>query len=67
MPIGLLAGVLHRLGERERAAQVARLLSDSLYPVWGRVLYHLLCSDIEAAATQHWPALAQMMNLPCAG
>jgi len=95
MPIGLLAGVLHRLGERERAEQVARLLGDSPYPVWGRVLYHLLCSDIEAAAkwyrtmierrdpfavvfaaaplvqplreTQHWPALARMMNLPSAG
>jgi eukaryotic-like serine/threonine-protein kinase len=95
MPTGLLAGILHRRGERERAGQVARRFGDSPYPVWGRVLYHLLCSDVDAAAkwyrtmierrdpfavvfaaapvakplreTRHWPALAQMMNLPGSG
>jgi tetratricopeptide (TPR) repeat protein len=50
MPAGLLAGALTCAGEKERADQIIREMGDTPYPIWGRVLYHLLCSDIDAAA-----------------
>jgi eukaryotic-like serine/threonine-protein kinase len=50
VPIGLLAGTLFQLGEKERAAEMIRQMPDPPMPIWGRVLYHLLLSDVEGAA-----------------
>jgi eukaryotic-like serine/threonine-protein kinase len=47
---GLLAGSLFRLGDKDRSAKIAAQLGDDPRPPWGRVVYHLLCSDIDAAA-----------------
>jgi hypothetical protein len=43
-------------------------MGDAPLPVWGRVLYHLLCSEIDAAADWfetmlRWRKLAEIMNL----
>jgi eukaryotic-like serine/threonine-protein kinase len=50
VPIGLLAGTLFQLGEKERAAEMIRQMPDPPMPIWGRVLYHILLSDVEGAA-----------------
>jgi TolB-like protein len=50
MPTGLLAGALAQAGANERAKELILEMGDSPIPVWGRVLYHLLCSELEAAA-----------------
>jgi serine/threonine-protein kinase len=50
VPIGLLAGTLFQLGEKERAAELIRQMPDPPMPIWGRVLYHILSSEIDAAA-----------------
>jgi tetratricopeptide (TPR) repeat protein len=50
VPIGWLAGTLFQLGEKERAAELIRQMPDPPMPTWGRVLYHLLVSEIDAAA-----------------
>ena len=50
MPIGLLAACLVRLGEKDRAETLVREIGDSPTPIWGRAWYHLLCSEIDAAA-----------------
>ncbi|HEX2454714.1 MAG TPA: protein kinase [Vicinamibacterales bacterium] len=50
IPLGLLAGSLVRLGDKDRAAELIRQMGDVPLPVWGRVRYHLLCSEIDAAA-----------------
>jgi len=50
MPIGLLAGALVQVGGKDRAQALIGQMGDAPRPVWGRVLYHLLCSEIEAAA-----------------
>jgi TolB-like protein/Tfp pilus assembly protein PilF len=50
VPIGLLAGTLFRLGEKERAAELIRQMPDPPMPIWGRVLYHILASELDAAA-----------------
>ena len=50
MATGLLAASLVRLGEKERAAALLKELGDSPTPIWGRTWYHLLCSEIDAAA-----------------
>jgi len=49
-PIGLLAGALVRAGDKVRAAELIRQMGESPLPGWGRVLYHLLSSEIDAAA-----------------
>ena len=49
-PLGLLAGTLFQLGEKDRAAELIRQMGDTPMPVWGRVLYHLLASELDAAA-----------------
>ena len=50
MATGLLAASLVRLGERDRAEALLREMGDSPTPIWGRAWYHLLCSEIDAAA-----------------
>ena len=50
IPLGLLAGSLVRLGDKDRAAELIRQMGDEPLPVWGRVLYHLVCGEIDAAA-----------------
>jgi serine/threonine-protein kinase len=50
MPAGLLAGALALVGDKERAEQIVRRMGEEPYPVWGRVLYHLLCSEVDDAA-----------------
>ena len=50
MATGLLAASLVRLGEKDRAEALLREMGDSPTPIWGRALYHLLCSEVDAAA-----------------
>ena len=50
MGTGLLAALLAKLGENDRAESLLREIGDSPIPIWGRVWYHLLCSEIDAAA-----------------
>ena len=50
VPLGLLAGTLVQLGDTDRAAGLIRQMGDDPLPVWGRVLYHLVCGEIDAAA-----------------
>jgi tetratricopeptide (TPR) repeat protein len=50
IPLGLLAGTLVQLGDTDRAAGLIRQMGDDPLPVWGRVLYHLVCGEINAAA-----------------
>jgi tetratricopeptide (TPR) repeat protein len=50
MPTGLLAGALACVGEKSRAEELVRQMGDTPLPIWGRVEYHLLCSEIDAAA-----------------
>jgi serine/threonine-protein kinase len=47
---GLLAGSLYRRGDRARSSDVLRQMGDDPQPPWGRAVYHLLCSDVDAAA-----------------
>jgi Flp pilus assembly protein TadD len=51
MTWGLLAAALKRLGDEDRATELIREHGGSPRPVWGRVSYHLLCSEIDAAAS----------------
>ncbi len=51
MTWGLLAAALKRLGEEDRAAELIREHGDAPRPVWGRVSYHLWCSEIDEAAS----------------
>jgi Flp pilus assembly protein TadD len=48
MVMGTLAGILACLGEKERADQLLLKLPEGAAA--GRVMYHLLCSEIDAAA-----------------
>jgi len=50
MATGLLAACLVRLGEKDRAETLVREMGDPPTPIWGRAWYHLLCSEIDAAA-----------------
>jgi serine/threonine-protein kinase len=50
MPSGVLAAALACVGERERAAAILREMAASPQSLWGRVYYHLVCSEIDAAA-----------------
>jgi TolB-like protein len=51
MTWGIFAAVLARLGEKDRAAALVREAGESPNPIWGRVLYHLFCSEIDQAAS----------------
>jgi tetratricopeptide (TPR) repeat protein len=50
MPTGLLAGALTRLGGKVRAEELVRQMGDAPLPLIGRVVYHVLCSEMDAAA-----------------
>ena len=50
MATGFLAASLVRLGEKERADALVHEMGDSPTPIWGRAWYHLLCSEVGAAA-----------------
>jgi serine/threonine-protein kinase len=70
LPRGLFAGLLARLGETERAAALIRD-GGELEPLFGKVMYHVLCSDIDAAAscyeeliTQRAPTAIVEINYP---
>ena len=47
---GWLAAALWQRGETARATQLVTAMGDSPLPVWGRVVYHLQTSDLDAAA-----------------
>ena len=51
MTWGIFASVLARLGEKDRAAALVREAGESPNPIWGRVLYHLACSELDQAAS----------------
>ena len=59
MPAGLLAAALVRVGERDRAAALIREMGDAPLPVWGRILYHLLCSETDRAVDWFEKAIDQ--------
>jgi TolB-like protein/Tfp pilus assembly protein PilF len=50
MGAGFLAALLVRIGEKDRADTLLREMGASPTPIWGRTWYHLLCSELEAAA-----------------
>ncbi len=50
MPTGFLAACLVRLGEKERAEALVQEMGDTPNPLWGRAWFHLLCSEVDAAA-----------------
>ena len=50
MPIAVLAAALAAIGEKARAHELLRGMGDAPRPPWGRVEYHLLCLEIDAAA-----------------
>jgi serine/threonine-protein kinase len=56
--LGLLAGALVRNGQPDRAAGIVRQMGDSPLPS-GRVLYHLLSSEVGAAADWYHRAIDQ--------
>ena len=45
-----MAGVLARVGETSRAEELIREMGEAPRPIIGRVLYHVLCGDIDATA-----------------
>jgi len=47
---GWLAAALWLRDEKARARQIVEAMGDSPEPLWGRVVYHLLTSDLDAAA-----------------
>jgi tetratricopeptide (TPR) repeat protein len=47
---GWLAAMLWQRGERARANDIIMKMGDSPMPLWGRVVYHLLILDLDAAA-----------------
>ena len=53
---GFLAAALARSGQNDRASALLREHGESPKPVWGRVWYHLLRSEIDEAA--HWYEVA---------
>jgi TolB-like protein/Tfp pilus assembly protein PilF len=68
---GLLAATLVRIGEKDRATSLIREGGDSPRPIWGSVLYHVLCLKIDAAADcyeemirQREPAAVNLVGSP---
>ena len=54
---GILAAALVRVGERDRALALIQQMGDNPLPVWGRIMYHLLCSEVDAAADWYEKAI----------
>ena len=50
MATGFLAACLVRNGEKDRAEALLREMGNTPTPIWGRAWYHLLCSEVDAAA-----------------
>jgi serine/threonine-protein kinase len=59
MPAGILAAALFRAGERDRARALIQQMGDTPIPVWGRIMYHLLCSEVDAAADWYEKAIQE--------
>jgi tetratricopeptide (TPR) repeat protein len=59
MATGILAAALVRVGERDRAQVLIEQMGDRPIPLWGRVGYHLLCSEIDAAADWYERAIEE--------
>jgi len=59
MPTGVLAAALVRAGERDRGQALIQQMGDRPVPMWGRILFHLLCSEIDAAADWYEKAIQQ--------
>jgi len=57
--LGMLAGLLVRTGENLRAAELLRQMGDAPPSAFGRVLYHLICSEIDEAADWYEKAIEQ--------
>jgi hypothetical protein len=75
---GWLAAALWLRDEKARARQIIETMGDSPGPLWGRVVYHLLTSDLDAAADWHgrmiehrdlfaWCTRERPLSNPCAG
>jgi serine/threonine-protein kinase len=56
---GFLAAARARLGEKERAEALIREGGDSPKPLWGRVVYHLWCGELDDAANWYEKMIAQ--------
>jgi hypothetical protein len=54
---GVLAAILTRTGDRDRAAELRQQLKDAA-PI-GMVVYHLLCSEMDAAADWYEKCIEQ--------
>jgi serine/threonine-protein kinase len=59
MPTGILAAALVRVGESDRAQALIQQVGDRPNPVWGRINYHLLCSEVDAAADWYEKAIQE--------
>jgi tetratricopeptide (TPR) repeat protein len=57
--IGMLAGALVRVGDKTRAERLIREMGEVPRPIFGRVLYHVLCSETEPAADWYERAIEQ--------
>ncbi len=62
IPSGLLAAALVRVGDTDRAAALIRQQGDAPTPLYGRALYHLYCSEIDAAA-EWWAKMIEQRDL----
>jgi serine/threonine protein kinase/tetratricopeptide (TPR) repeat protein len=57
--LGLLAGLLFQAHENARAKELVRQLEAAPGATFGRVLYHLMCSEMDAAADWYEKAVEQ--------
>ena len=55
----MLAGALAHLGEKTGAEGLIREMGEAPRPIFGRVLYHVLCSETEPAADWYERAIEQ--------
>ena len=55
---GLFAAALFKAGEKDRAETLLREIGDLPTPIWGRTWYHLLCGDLDAAASWYEKMIA---------
>jgi TolB-like protein len=57
--IGMLAGALARVGEKARAEGLIQEMGKAPRPIFGKVLYHVLCGETEPAADWYERAIEQ--------